>query len=185
MNVKLNCTILGLLFVMICTSAAWATFEQAENAYKAMKKLSARTSAGISYRDYEPALGEVQYAVEEYLESKHAKSNPELSDSIFKAFNHYKWAKTIWALKFSGHRGVVEHIWMDDAKEAIIKRYPDVLKPWGKGGASSDLDGQLSKPNIYIDPTLGIIWSAASDELKTTRILLDTNEAKEKKKRKK
>jgi len=47
-----------------------------------MKKLQARTQAGISYNDYAPALGEAKFEINLFLESPAAKENYKFTEAI-------------------------------------------------------------------------------------------------------
>ncbi|MGD0217487.1 MAG: hypothetical protein ABSC45_08265 [Desulfobaccales bacterium] len=65
---------------MIFPSIAFS--QSAKDALRAMKKLQARTQAGISYNDYAPALGEAKFEINLFLESPAAKENYKFTEAI-------------------------------------------------------------------------------------------------------
>ncbi len=68
-------------------------------AYKALKKVEARTEVGVNRMDYTPVIAEAKTAVNLYSESPESKLNPELTSSILKTMEHYENAKSLWDLK--------------------------------------------------------------------------------------
>lgn len=115
--------VLVLCAVMLSASACYA--ETAKDAVRALKKLEARCQAGISYRDYAPALGDAKFDVNMYIESDEAKNAPELSESIKSAISHYEYANSFWAIKFRERR-VVDFIDMESiGAKSFLQRYPN------------------------------------------------------------
>lgn len=129
--------------------------QAAREAIRALQKLEARFQAGISYRDYAPALGETIYQVNLYLESPEAKKKPQLAESIGKVLFHYAMIKEVWDEKYAGretHDGIRE--WRTDLRKKVLSFYP-----------KADVD------NIsYI--IWNVILKEASEELKKAASLL-------------
>ena len=65
-------------------------------AYKALKKVEARTEVGVSRRDYPEVIAEAKVAVNLFIESPESKSVPNLTESLEKAMKHYADAKNLW-----------------------------------------------------------------------------------------
>lgn len=65
-------------------------------AYKALKKVEARTEVGVSRRDYPEVIAEAKVAVNLFLESPESKTVPELTQSLEKAMKHYTDASNLW-----------------------------------------------------------------------------------------
>ena len=65
-------------------------------AYKALKKVEARTEVGVSRRDYPEVIAEAKVAVNLFIESPESKSVPDLTESLEKAMKHYSDAKNLW-----------------------------------------------------------------------------------------
>ena len=74
----------------------------AQQALKALKKLNARVSVGVSYKDYPQALSETKYEVELFTESPAAKDLPEAAALMKSALKDYEEAYRLWRIKFDG-----------------------------------------------------------------------------------
>jgi hypothetical protein len=61
-----------------------------------LRKLEAKVQVGISYRDYGPALGDAQFAVNQFLESPEAKKRPEMANAINTTLDYFKMAAVVW-----------------------------------------------------------------------------------------
>ena len=80
------------IFLLLFTIMLWtitiipsiAFGQSAKDAIRALKKLEARVEAGISYKDYAPALGDAKFEVNLFLESPEAKEMPRLSEAVKK-----------------------------------------------------------------------------------------------------
>ena len=123
----------------------------AQDAIRALQKLEARFHAGISHRDYAPALGETIYQVRLYLESPGAKRRPELTQSIAKTLLHYQMINQIWDEKVAGRYSM--RYFRDDVREKIQRLYAEI-------GAQN------------VDSMIKLILPKASEELgKATNLL--------------
>jgi hypothetical protein len=131
-----------------------ASGESTVKAYMALKKLEAKCETGISYKDYGPVLGDTKFEVNMFLESSAAKENPELTNSIKVAMDHYEFAMLVWNEMIK--RPPNSSFWPQPLWEASLKKYPEVFKdPWMG----------LIQSNKY-DEFLSLIWSKAKAELK-------------------
>lgn len=97
-------TVLLMLGAIVLFSGA-AYAETAKDAYRALKKLEARTQAGINYRDYRTALGEAKLDYNLYVESSNAQREPAITKSLKDAMACYALAMMAWEQIFSGPPG--------------------------------------------------------------------------------
>lgn len=111
----------------------------AQEAIRALQRLEARFRAGISHRDYAPALGETIYQVTLYLENPGAKRRPELTQSIAKTLLHYQMINHIWDEKVAGRYSM--RYFRDDVRENIQRLYPEI----GAKNADSMIKSILSE----------------------------------------
>jgi len=157
--------------------------QSAKDAVRALKKLEARCQAGISYKDYSPALGDAKFEVNMFMGTHEAKQKPELASSIQKAMQHYETAAFVWKLKFVG-RGVNETLALDDYNRyghTLIGAYPKMNKPTREGGSLITIEGWQTIPTetkIFISSALSIIWAYASDEIAKTDTLIKEIQSK-------
>ncbi|MFH1035614.1 MAG: hypothetical protein V1806_13985 [Pseudomonadota bacterium] len=160
-------TVFGLFLLVFLFLAPSAQAETAKDAIRALKKLEARTEAGISPRDYAPALGEAKFEVNLFLESQEAKQQPELAAVVIRVMEYYGDVGIV-----VGHnsRTSGKMIFLDDPSNAsvlkVIQKYPMVLRDENDGGAMSG-KSFLLKGDAAI-----LIWAEASRELKTAMALL-------------
>jgi hypothetical protein len=126
-------------------TAITAFAQTAKEAIYGLKKLEARVEAGISYRDYSPALGEAKFPVNLYLESQEAKNNPELASLIEKVMVHYEQAGFVFKEKIEGPYRYLDHVSSFQNKQkaineqntykSLIEQYPEANKFIEDGGA--------------------------------------------------
>jgi hypothetical protein len=157
MKTKMMIIVFFIIFLFTTVHA-----QTAKNAIFALKELQARCEAGISLRDYAPALGKVKFQVNQFLENKEETSkSKELNGHIFKAMFYYEYALDAWKAK-SPRTGIIQKNW----EPLIIKAYPQTDKLIDEGGArviSNSAGMQLN----YLMPSsvLSIIWNEASKEI--------------------
>ena len=126
----------------------------AQEGIRTLQRLEARFHAGISHRDYGPALGETIYQVRLYLENSEAKKRPELTQSIAKTLLHYEMIKEIWDEKIAGRE--LMRIFRGDVREKIKRLYPEI-----------------SAQNVeHVDLMIKFILPKASEELGKAKNLL-------------
>jgi hypothetical protein len=165
MKITVNC-IIALISALLLFPPL--TFSQsAKEALIALKKLEARCEAGISYRDYSPALGEAKFPVNLFLESSEAKENPDLALSIKTTFNHYDIAKMIWEYEFPYYEDYYNYVFVNSEKgQLFLKLYPNLeidRKYIYVEGRGSVKEGEQY---IVISSAVRTIWAEASKELK-------------------
>ena len=60
-----------------------------------LNKLESKTEIGISFQDYSRSLGDINYEVKTFLNSKESKTKPKLAESIQLVMTHYVNAKKV------------------------------------------------------------------------------------------
>lgn len=75
--------------------------EEAEDAYKSLKRLEARTEIGVNYHDYNRVIGDTFPDVKLFLESREAKNLPELAFVLANAMDCYREVDRLWGIKIS------------------------------------------------------------------------------------
>lgn len=130
-----------------------------------MKKLQARCQAGISYKDYSPALGDTLFEVNLFLESPEAKSKPELAKSIATVLRHYQMAGEVWQLRFSGNNGLIFYEEGKDKEigDLILQAYPKAIE--FKKTFPVRWEGRI-RNYIDVGDVVNLAWKEASEELK-------------------
>jgi hypothetical protein len=73
--------------------------EEAEDTYKSLKRLEARTEIGVNYVDYNRVIGDTFPDVKLFLESREAKQLPELAFVLDNAMDCYVEVNRLWGLK--------------------------------------------------------------------------------------
>jgi hypothetical protein len=107
--------VIGLTFTAITAFA-----QSAKDAILSLKELNARCEAGISLRDYAPALGKAKFQVNQFLENKEETERyKELVGPVLMAMVHYEYALTAWQAK-SPRTGIITK----DMEPLVIKAYP-------------------------------------------------------------
>lgn len=141
--------------------------ESAKEALRALKKLEARVTSGISYRDYGPAIGDARFEVDLFLDSPEAKNKPELAKAIANAMSHFGTAKSAWGLKFSNPDDQFLKIGAIRKSSSwysfFLNAYPMADKDASTGGA---LLSEQGNTYLHIDFLIPIIWAEASKQVK-------------------
>lgn len=150
--------LLPLSFVLALTVVTVPAFAQsAKEAILALKKIESRCQSGISYADYDPAVGDAKVPVSLFLESEEAKRSPELTDSMNKVISHYEYAGKIWQLRFSPFFQGYGIITADSSLgEEINALYP-------KARAKNE--------KYFVEEILPVVWEAAAVELERATTL--------------
>lgn len=150
-----------------------AISESAKNAVRALKKLEARYQAGISYRDYAPALGDATFEVNMFMESDDSKKLESLAASIKKTLQYYAYANTLWGYQFTTSKENKED-YIDnrfyDINSDIIKEF---LKLYPEANKSVNFDFNGTK--MHYSVAIAYVFSAASKELANSFALLNNN----------
>lgn len=133
--------------------------ESARNAVRALKKLEARTEAGMSYRDYSPALGDAKFEVNMFIESKEANNFSDMKSSIIKAMNYYDNAKYFWSINIISYGGRGYFPKGDKVYSEYFNLYPETNKSTDVGGVL------LSADAIFVGAAISHIFSLASKEV--------------------
>jgi hypothetical protein len=147
-------------------------------ARKSLKQLQAKVEVGISYKDYTVALGDVKFAVDNFLASPDAKDKPALSNAIRNSLKCYIDVKTLWGLKIEGtelnraFRGLGiksdsddflrtggRHV--DDIWKVLVKNHPEFAALSTAGEPQLDYHGD-SYYTVKIDNLIRLLWVKAS-----------------------
>ncbi|MCS7215503.1 MAG: hypothetical protein NZ826_05040 [Thermodesulfovibrio sp.] len=158
-----------IIYLLILPSILFA--QTAEEAYKELRKVQARTQVGVSYRDYPSVLAPAKYAVNMYLKSKEAQKNPQLTSKIKLAMTYYEFALTVWDFKFpkSRYQSVKHFVFKGSPEWKILEEiFPEAIKPIEEGGIvykmkQKNIFGEDEA--IFISDALNFIWNKASKEL--------------------
>jgi len=162
-----------VLFFILSLGVPTLTHAQsAKDALMGLKKLQARTQAGISYKDYGNALGEAKFPLNMFLESKDAQKYPELSTSLRKVMAHYDYAGICWKIKMVVEYGEFIDVNSDIGKN-IERLYPNANKDAKEGGAI------FKDKNYSVTFLLPLIWGEASIELDNATKLYAKSEEKQ------
>lgn len=142
--------------------------ESAKAAVKALKKLQARTQTGISRGDFSSVLGETNFEVNTFLESKEADNFPLLKISLQTAMAHYGNASTFWELRSTFHdEESYGHYYLSSQFSTLfLSKYPEAKKDIKDGGV-------LSGGKVYFDSTIGYIFAEASKEISKSNGLIN------------
>ena len=166
--------VIGFTFATIPVFA-----QSSKEAIYALKKLEARVGAGISYRDYSPALGEAKFPINLYLESQESKNNPELVSLIKNVMAYYEQAGSVFEAKLQGPYRYLDMAPISRSKEGqqaeinqqkfynkLFEQYPEANKFIADGGAlDRDRSNKGQGKVINLEYLVPIIWHRASVDL--------------------
>ena len=145
-----------------------------------LNKLESKTEIGISFQDYSRSLGDINYEVKTFLNSKESKTKPKLAESIQMVMTHYVNAKKVWEgesldnqyffglpVRSEDNDGGIHYtspeIDNNSFTAYLLKSYPEMAKTYEM---NKDTKG------ILVGDVIRIIWKAASLELKKTNTIL-------------
>lgn len=118
-----------VIFLLLLGIPTLTHAQSAKDALMGLKKLQARTQAGISYNDYSNAVGEAKFPLNIFLESKDARNYTELSTSLQKIMAHYEYVGHLWNQKISTPGGWGTFIDVNSEKGKVIEQvYPGAKK---------------------------------------------------------
>lgn len=162
-TVKSATLIISLLFLIGCINSEQEKL--AETAILSMKKLEARCNVGINYFEYTKELGEAWYSIRLFIENKNVVNLLNTKEHIIKAFEHYKFASSVWKFTALGLHEVRSGFFYQGNKpeEAMInlirETYPNAPKA----------EYDIYETNIL----LPYIWKQASEEIKKASDFLE------------
>jgi hypothetical protein len=149
--------------LMLITTVSVCSAETANDAVRALKKLEARCQAGISYKDFPPALGDAKFTTNMYLEGSESKKTPELAKLIKNAIGHYKFTYAVWGTKFR----LSNNLSIDNKLATLFfDTYPGSKKDSKEGGVI--VDG-----NYNIDRAVNYTMTEASKDIANASKLLE------------
>lgn len=168
----------AMLFIMLATFFPLNVHAQSsKDAYKALKKLEARTQTGISYRDYGPALGDAKVEVNMFSESQEAKEKPRLKEIFNRTMRHYEEAGNVWSYQFAGRGAPLYMVSPDDSAmiNQILRSYPSIRskiesmefnEPASYDDFKRGIRRKTYRERLSYSETIKAIWLEASNELK-------------------
>jgi alpha-N-acetylglucosamine transferase len=177
--ISLVALFMALLFFLPMSANA----QSAKDAYKALKKIEAKTQTGISFKEYGPALSDAKVEVNLFSESPEAKEKPRLKEIFNKTMRHYEEAGNVWRYQFAGRGAPLYMVSPDDSamiKQTLIS-YPSVrakIESMEFNDATSYDDFKKGirqktyRERLSYSATLKAIWQEASEELKKAGPLL-------------
>lgn len=142
--------VLALVFSSSCAG------QSADDVMRAFKRLEAHIETGISYRDYGPAVGDVNFELKMFRESPEGQANSELVKALSRALLRYVEAEILWGMKVDGTASLFA---TSDFGKDFVAKYPDAAKRTDAGGAALP-DGSLS-----VQRMMGFIWRDAAAEV--------------------
>lgn len=153
-----------------------AFLKSAKGILRALKRMEAKTSAGISYRDYSQALADVIFETSEFVDGDYGGFNKEFTAEILEAKNDYERAGAIWDIKFKGDITCYKppcnfSFFATDGK--WLEWYPELKSAYIKLG---DFVAGYS-----IDQSVSIVFSAASKRIARAAEILNPNRVSESK----
>jgi hypothetical protein len=172
----------ALILIVLFGSVGLAYGQSAKDAVKALKKLEAKIESGTSYKKYREDLGDTNAEVKLFLESKAAKNDIALAQSIKKIMGNYQDAADLWKTiadepqrvpYFSPYEKINPnfredwHVNLVETSQRMFKKYPQAYDKC-RVQRKSEFMGKTSvfPPEISLDEFLSIIWGEASKELK-------------------
>jgi hypothetical protein len=166
-----------VLFLMSLTGIAWGDqIEAGEKAITELKKLQAKIQIGITLSEYSRALGEAQFAVNQFHEEL-AKNTKDLQEGTLPAEEISKTVKMMNLIRMimDEHSGALT-MWKNMTRgfkrgsrkdnealfELIEGRYPDYNKSIKDGGV---FDTTKGKKLVYFDAVRNMLWSSIDKQL--------------------
>ena len=165
-----KCLIISFGFIISLIFSISVHAQSAKNAVRALEKLETQCESGVSYQDYRIALINAKLPVNSYLESPRSSNNSALTDSIKKVMAHYEFVGRAWQDANSNEGNPTP--FSASMESEIIGRYPITDKSISEGGARQN-NRTLMKETVFV-----IMWGAASNELRKTRLLSDKDAPK-------
>lgn len=177
---------LAVILIVLFWSVGLAYGQSAKDAIKAVKKLEAKTESGMSYQKYREALGDTNAEVKLFLESKAAKKEPALAQSIKKIMENYQDAADLWKTiadhparvpyfypdeKLSSTSEEQWHINLVETSRRMFKKYPKAYDKC-RIQRKQEFMGKISSfpKEISLDEFLSVIWGEALKEVKKLSI---------------
>lgn len=157
--------------VVVFIAPGSAHTQSAKEAMLALKKMHARCQAGITYKEYGPALGEAKFSVNLFMEGEDAKRNSPLTTAINKAMSDYEMAGSLWRHKIVSSPRAIQ-LPRNEA-DPWLKLYPEAEKPEKEGGALNAGYGKsIGMDYFFYSPFISLIWKSASQNISQADLLL-------------
>lgn len=138
----------------------------------AVQRLAARTRAGVSYKDYGPALGEAEYHVNSFLSSPESSKYSEIASAVRSAMADFYFAGDIWQQKIA-KRHPSQGIDRYSSLGEKILQYPGANDMSANGGVIVDSPWN-SATTISFDLAIKAIWRSARNNSERAALALNS-----------
>lgn len=158
----------SLLLIILVFFVESAHAQSAQAAIRAFIRLDARLEVGISYRDYVTELGELNFELKSFADSKDAARYPEIYTALYFALRYHLRAQEWWEGTFrsSGIKTVPPG---SDLGKLVLADYPDAALSVEDGGAT--IGGEIDVMKL-----LPFMWRQASRKIAEARKILRSME---------
>jgi Sec-independent protein translocase protein TatA len=173
---------LAVILIVLFGTVGLAYGQAAKDAIKAVKKLEAKVESGTSYKKYREDLGDANAEVKLFLESKAAKKDPALAQSLKKIMENYQDAANLWKTiadhparapyfqpdeKLTPTSEEQWHVNLVETSQRMFKKYPKAYDKLRVQRTSTFMGKTSSFPKeISLNEFLSVIWTEASNEVK-------------------
>lgn len=163
---------ISMLAIVGCTPPRPTPNAEAKEAVTALKKVQAKVEVGTNSNDYHQAVGDANFAVKQFSESKGAKDFPTLEKAMLSAMQEYFYGAETWnaiievagdsdqhkmTLDFANGKGLLDKI--DDVEQQDF--YDEMTI------------GKKSSVRINLDKLLQFRWQRAAAHVKEASKLLN------------
>jgi hypothetical protein len=126
----------------------------ANDALRALRRLTTRIETGISYRDYSPALSEAKLEVRTFADGAHASTNPELTERLGIAIAHFDLAHVVWQERFRSYGRPLDLLYDQNLSQRLAAAYP-----------AMDSAKDSSTGRLLIQAAVTVIFKSAAQEV--------------------
>jgi hypothetical protein len=185
---KMSKRILTLIQIalFIASFPCAARGESAKQAVMALKKLEAKTQVGVSRRDYSAALGDAQFEVNQFIESRESDKNPELTRLVKATMADYRFVALLMEPELREGLSDYQYDRPDQRDEAEKKLFLSLLEAYPELEAAGVVEhrpaGQFTVGNhtryfsayrrVTVNEAMRVILQTASERLKKIDALM-------------
>ena len=161
---------LYIFTILFCLISNMCFAGTAKDMITAFKKLDARCQTGISYKEFNTALGDLQFYINEFKNDKTFQDKTEINNLVTNISKHYANAKGIWSVKFSKLK--LDPIPKNNKLYSLfIDYYPEAEKDYSEGGV---LENRSGEHKLDISHAVGYAFNKASKDIKAADQLIKT-----------
>jgi len=126
----------------------------ANDALRALRRLTTRIETGISYRDYAPALSEAKLEIRTFADGEHASANQEFTERLNIAIAHFELAHLVWQERFRSYGRPLDLLYDQNLSHRLLATYPAM------SGAKDSSSGR-----VLIQAAVAVIWKYGAEEV--------------------